>query len=81
MKFLRKLSGVLGKKRGDPGVPDELKRKIKALEKRMGYFFHDPSLLELALTHPSFHEHNKGKKDNPTPHNPIDTAQRNARSD
>ena len=64
MKLLRKLSGVLGKKRGDPGVPDELKKKIKALEKRMGYFFHDPSLLELALTHPSFHEHNKGKKDN-----------------
>ncbi len=31
----------------------------EALQKRMGYAFHDPALLQLALTHPSVaHEHN-----------------------
>ena len=64
MKLLQRLSGALVKKKGESVIPVEFRKKIRLLEKRMGYFFRNPSLLEQALTHPSFNEHTKGKEDN-----------------
>ena len=64
MKLLQRLSGALVNKKGESAIPVELRKKIRLLEKRMGYFFRNPSLLEQALTHPSFNEHTKGKEDN-----------------
>ena len=64
MKLLQRLSGALVKKKGESAIPVEFRKKIRLLEKRMGYFFRNPSLLEQALTHPSFNEHTKGKEDN-----------------
>lgn len=37
---------------------------MKELEKRIGYTFHDPSLLENALTHSSYAHENQGVHDN-----------------
>ena len=38
--------------------------KLSAFEKKISYKFNDKSLLELSLTHPSFHEHDKSKPTN-----------------
>ena len=37
---------------------------LNQFEKNIGYVFENPSLLQLALTHPSHNEHNKNKEDN-----------------
>ncbi len=64
MKLFQRIYGTLVKKKGESAIPVELRKNIRLLEKRMGYFFRNPSLLEQALTHPSYNEHSKGKEDN-----------------
>ena len=42
----------------------EYDNRLAELENNISYKFEDKSLLTLALTHPSFHEHNKSKPTN-----------------
>ena len=45
-------------------MSSQAEAKLSAFEKKISYKFNDKSLLELSLTHPSFHEHDKSKPTN-----------------
>ena len=45
-------------------MSSQAEAKLSAFENKISYKFNDKSLLELSLTHPSFHEHDKSKPTN-----------------
>ena len=64
MKFLRKLTSSI-KRKGKPAYNrTTLPKELAEFERRIGYHFSNPELLNQALTHPSFHEHKKQKPNN-----------------
>ena len=64
MKFLGKLASSI-KRKGKPASSRKtLPNELAEFERRIGYHFSNPELLNQALTHPSFHEHKKQKPNN-----------------
>jgi len=64
MKFLRKFTSSIKRKRKPAYNRTTLPKELAEFERRIGYNFSNPELLNQALTHPSFHEHKKQKPNN-----------------